>query len=220
MTYLGESWSSLTLTSGQISNWPFVVKMHMVWCVSTGEAWWCLYISSISTRGKIFADNFYRTKLPFYICWSLETKLLTFSHTWFHDVTKGAQYLSDALFVFPLAKYFSRYHGFSWKMSHFWGKWLFLISDDLSFNMKENSPVTTCRTPSVPSIDIFRLLLPCLWVTLGGGKGNSIWRRPPSWILENAQSCVAGNQNQADLRSFDHATCFNKKFHCSRYGHH
>ena len=60
MTYLGESWLCLTLTSGQISNWPFGVITYMVWCVSTREARWCLYLSSTSTRKKLFAENFYR----------------------------------------------------------------------------------------------------------------------------------------------------------------
>ena len=79
-------------------------------------------------------------------------------------------------------------------------------SDDLIFNMNEDSPVTTCRTPSELSIDIFRLPPPCLWVALGWGRGNPIWRRPPSWILKKAQSCVVGNQ--ANLQSFDPYSMF------------
>ena len=95
------------------------------------------------------------------------------------------------------------------KISDFWQKMQFLTSDDLSFNMNENNSITSRRTPSGVSIDIFHLPLPCLRVELAWGRGNPIWRRLPSWILKNAQTCEVGNQ--ANLHSFDPYNVFQSK---------
>ena len=44
-------------TKGQISNWPFEVKMHMFWCVFTRGVRWCQAFFSIFVISKVICTN-------------------------------------------------------------------------------------------------------------------------------------------------------------------
>ena len=88
---------------------------------------------------KLFAESYLQTtftvKMVFHICWPLETKQLTFFLAWFCVVTKGAQYPSDALFGFPLAKMLLEISLIFLKnISFLANESPFFAYDDLSFN--------------------------------------------------------------------------------------